>query len=103
MRMAHSGTRSDALSLCPQTQRVDGVRVARGGQTCAQEMRVHPEVLAFQSWHCREGCVPWMDGSAHGTARRRAAAAGEGRLRAEETMPAFIKQLHIHRLLAKKS
>lgn len=54
-------------------------------------------------WHGRDGCVPWTHNSARGTARRRAAAAGEGRLRAEEAMPAFIKQLHIHRLLAKKS
>lgn len=36
-------------------------------------------------------------------ARRLAAATGEGRLRAGETMPVFIKQLRIHRLLEKKS
>lgn len=36
-------------------------------------------------------------------ARRLAAATGEGRLRAGETMPVFIKQLRIRRLLEKKS
>lgn len=49
MKRAHSNTRSDALSLRPQTQRTDGVRVVRRRRTCAWEMCVHPEVLAFRS------------------------------------------------------